>query len=47
VIGIKVGRLILDEIEDVSRRDRGEKGDVFKHGHRAHPCPSRAQKVCA
>ncbi|WP_309229365.1 aldo/keto reductase [Novosphingobium sp. NBM11] len=28
----KVGRLILDEVEDVSARDLGEKGDVFKYG---------------
>jgi D-threo-aldose 1-dehydrogenase len=32
VISTKVGRLILDEIEDVSARDLGEKGDVFKYG---------------
>ncbi|WP_430397041.1 aldo/keto reductase [Ferrovibrio sp.] len=32
VISTKVGRVILDEIEDVSARDNGEKGDVFKHG---------------
>jgi D-threo-aldose 1-dehydrogenase len=32
VVSTKVGRLILDEIEDVSARDLGEKGDVFKHG---------------
>lgn len=32
VIATKVGRLILDELEDVSARDLGEKGDVFKHG---------------
>lgn len=32
VISTKVGRLILDEIEDVNARDLGEKGDVFKHG---------------
>lgn len=32
VIGTKVGRVILDEIEDVSARDLGEKGDVFKYG---------------
>ncbi len=31
-IATKVGRLILDEVEDVSARDLGEKGDVFKHG---------------
>ncbi len=32
VISTKVGRIILDEIEDVSARDLGEKGDVFKYG---------------
>jgi D-threo-aldose 1-dehydrogenase len=32
VVGTKVGRLILDEIEDVANRDLGEKGDVFRHG---------------
>ncbi|MFX1682473.1 aldo/keto reductase [Mitsuaria sp. CC2] len=32
VIATKVGRLILDEVEDVSARDNGEKGDVFKYG---------------
>ena len=32
VIGTKVGRLVLDELEDVSARDLGEKGDVFRHG---------------
>lgn len=32
VIATKVGRLILDEVEDVSARDLGEKSDVFKHG---------------
>jgi D-threo-aldose 1-dehydrogenase len=32
VISTKVGRIILDETEDVSARDLGEKGDVFKHG---------------
>ena len=32
VISTKVGRIILDEMEDVSARDLGEKGDVFKHG---------------
>ncbi|HEY0923259.1 aldo/keto reductase [Rheinheimera pacifica] len=32
VISSKVGRVILDEIEDVSARDLGEKGDVFKYG---------------
>ncbi|MEL3889635.1 aldo/keto reductase [Ferrovibrio sp. MS7] len=32
VISTKVGRVILDEVEDVNARDNGEKGDVFKHG---------------
>ncbi|CAN5134398.1 aldo/keto reductase [soil metagenome] len=32
VISTKVGRVILDEIEDVSQRDNGEKGDVFANG---------------
>lgn len=32
VISTKVGRLVLDEVEDVSARDLGEKGDVFKYG---------------
>jgi D-threo-aldose 1-dehydrogenase len=32
VISTKVGRLVLDEVEDVSARDMGEKGGVFKHG---------------
>ncbi|MDU2925792.1 aldo/keto reductase, partial [Bradyrhizobium sp.] len=32
VISTKVGRLILDEIEDVNARDLGEKGGVFKYG---------------
>jgi D-threo-aldose 1-dehydrogenase len=32
VISTKVGRVILDEEEDVSARDNGEKGDVFAHG---------------
>lgn len=32
VISTKVGRLILDEVEDVGARDLGEKGDVFRHG---------------
>jgi D-threo-aldose 1-dehydrogenase len=32
VISTKVGRVILDEIEDVSARDLGEKSDVFKYG---------------
>lgn len=34
VISTKVGRLVLDELEDPSERDLGEKGDVFKHGRR-------------
>jgi D-threo-aldose 1-dehydrogenase len=32
VISTKVGRIILDEIEDVAARDLGEKGDVFRYG---------------
>ncbi|CAO3421248.1 aldo/keto reductase [Azospirillum endophyticum] len=32
VISTKVGRVILDEVEDVTARDLGEKGDVFRHG---------------
>lgn len=32
VLATKVGRLILDEVEDVNARDLGEKGEVFKHG---------------
>jgi len=32
VISTKVGRVILDEIEDVGARDLGEKSDVFKYG---------------
>lgn len=32
VISTKVGRVILDEVEDVSARDLGEKGEVFKYG---------------
>jgi len=32
VISTKVGRVILDEIEDVGGRDLGEKGGVFQHG---------------
>lgn len=32
VISTKVGRIILDELEDVSARDLGEKGEVFRHG---------------
>ena len=32
VISTKTGRLILDEVEDVTARDLGEKGDVFKFG---------------
>ncbi|TCU21412.1 D-threo-aldose 1-dehydrogenase [Rhizobium azibense] len=31
-ISTKVGRIILDEIEDVTARDLGEKGNVFKYG---------------
>jgi D-threo-aldose 1-dehydrogenase len=32
VLSTKVGRLVLDEIEDVSARDLGEKGGVFRYG---------------
>ncbi|WP_449399092.1 aldo/keto reductase [Chryseobacterium wanjuense] len=32
VISTKVGRVILDEIEDVSARDLGEKGGLFEYG---------------
>ncbi len=32
VISTKVGRLVLDEVEDLAARDNGEKGEVFKHG---------------
>jgi D-threo-aldose 1-dehydrogenase len=32
VISTKVGRIVLDELEDVSRRDLGEKGSVFQFG---------------
>ena len=32
VISTKVGRVILDEIENVGDRDLGEKGSVFQHG---------------
>ena len=32
VLSTKVGRLILDEIEDTSTRDMGEKGGLFVHG---------------
>ncbi|MFV3076868.1 aldo/keto reductase [Niveispirillum fermenti] len=32
VISTKVGRLVLDEVEDVAARDQGEKGGVFRDG---------------
>ncbi|NVD98282.1 MULTISPECIES: aldo/keto reductase [unclassified Massilia] len=32
VLSTKVGRLILDEVEDVSARDLGEKGGLFEFG---------------
>ncbi|WP_342120843.1 aldo/keto reductase [Pseudoduganella sp. OTU4001] len=32
VLSTKVGRLVLDEVEDVSARDMGEKGGLFVHG---------------
>jgi len=32
VVATKVGRIVLDEVDDTTARDNGEKGDVFKHG---------------
>jgi D-threo-aldose 1-dehydrogenase len=32
VLSTKVGRIVLDEIEDPSSRDLGEKGGLFEHG---------------
>jgi D-threo-aldose 1-dehydrogenase len=32
ILSTKVGRLILDEVEDPSKRDLGEKGEIFKYG---------------
>ncbi|NVB81572.1 MAG: aldo/keto reductase [Kofleriaceae bacterium] len=32
LLSTKVGRLILDEVENVSERDLGEKGDIFRYG---------------
>ena len=32
ILSTKVGRLVLDEVEDASARDLGEKGDIFKYG---------------
>lgn len=32
LLSTKVGRLILDELEDASARNLGEKGDIFKYG---------------
>ncbi|GAP34062.1 aldo/keto reductase [Piscinibacter sakaiensis] len=32
VLATKVGRLVLDELEDPGARDLGEKGEVFRHG---------------
>jgi D-threo-aldose 1-dehydrogenase len=32
ILSTKVGRLILDKVKDVSARDLGEKGDIFKYG---------------
>ena len=32
VLSTKVGRLVLDEVEDVSARDLGDKAGVFDHG---------------
>jgi D-threo-aldose 1-dehydrogenase len=34
VVSTKVGRLILDELEDPSQRSLGEKGGLFEHGNR-------------
>ncbi|NVM78125.1 D-threo-aldose 1-dehydrogenase [Duganella sp. SG902] len=34
VLSTKVGRVILDELEDPAARDMGEKGGVFEHGLR-------------
>jgi D-threo-aldose 1-dehydrogenase len=31
-LSTKVGRLILDEVEDTTQRDLGEKGGLFEHG---------------
>lgn len=32
VISTKVGRVILEEVEEVSARDLGERGDIFRYG---------------
>jgi len=32
VVSTKVGRIVLEEVEDSAARDNGEKGDVFRHG---------------
>ncbi|MEU7484809.1 aldo/keto reductase [Streptomyces sp. NPDC042319] len=32
VLSTKVGRVILDEVEDPAHRDLGEKGGIFEHG---------------
>src|SRR5689334_24234584 len=32
VLSTKVGRLVLDEVEDAAARDLGEKGGLFVHG---------------
>lgn len=32
VLSTKVGRVVLDEVEDVAARDLGEKGGLFEHG---------------
>jgi D-threo-aldose 1-dehydrogenase len=32
VLATKVGRLILDDVEDPAARDQGEKGDIFRYG---------------
>ena len=32
ILSTKVGRLVLDDLEDAGTRDFGDKGDIFKHG---------------
>ncbi|WP_226484676.1 MULTISPECIES: aldo/keto reductase [Streptomyces] len=33
VLSTKVGRVVLDEVEDPATRELGEKGGLFEHGH--------------
>jgi len=40
VLSSKVGRLILDEIEDPGGREHGEKGEIFKHGRPTRSFPT-------